>query len=129
MPVMKEEIFGPVFPVLEYEELDEMIAVVRSHPKPLALYLFSQNKSVQNHVIESLSFGGGTINDTLMHLATPYLPFGGVGDSGMGSYHGYESFKTFSHEKSVLIQTTRFDFAFRYPSSKNALRILKKLLK
>ncbi|MNN63524.1 Coniferyl aldehyde dehydrogenase [compost metagenome] len=80
-------------------------------------------------MIESLSFGGGTINDTLMHLATPYLPFGGVGDSGMGSYHGYESFKTFSHEKSVLIQTTRFDFAFRYPSSKNALRILKKLLK
>ncbi|WP_433945706.1 aldehyde dehydrogenase [Paenibacillus sp. SN-8-1] len=129
MPVMKEEIFGPVFPVLEYEDLDEVIAGVRSHPKPLALYLFSQSKGIQNKVINSLSFGGGTINDTLMHLATPYLPFGGVGDSGMGSYHGFESFKTFSHEKSVLVQTTRFDFAFRYPSSKNALRILRKLMK
>ncbi|USB34081.1 aldehyde dehydrogenase [Paenibacillus sp. YPG26] len=129
MPVMKEEIFGPVFPVLEYEQLDEVIEGVRNHPKPLALYLFSQAESVQKHVIESLSFGGGTINDTLMHLATPYLPFGGVGDSGMGSYHGSESFKTFTHEKSVLIQTTRFDFPFRYPSSKNALRILKKLMK
>lgn len=129
MPVMKEEIFGPVFPVLEYEDLQDMMASVRSHPKPLALYLFSQSKAIQNQVIQSLSFGGGTINDTLMHLATPYLPFGGVGDSGMGSYHGLESFKTFSHEKSVLIQTNRFDFTFRYPSSKNALRIIKKLLK
>ncbi|RUT30655.1 aldehyde dehydrogenase [Paenibacillus zeisoli] len=129
MPVMQEEIFGPVFPVLEYEDLEELIARVRSHPKPLALYLFSQSKAIQNQVISSLSFGGGTINDTLMHLATPYLPFGGVGDSGMGSYHGLESFKTFSHEKSVLYQTTRFDFTFRYPSSKNALRIIRKMLK
>ncbi|WP_068615301.1 aldehyde dehydrogenase [Paenibacillus tuaregi] len=129
MPMMKEEIFGPVFPVMEYDSLDQVIQGVRSHPKPLALYLFSESRSVQQQVTESLSFGGGTINDTLMHLATPYLPFGGVGESGMGSYHGYESFKTFSHEKSVLVQTTRFDFTFRYPSSKYALKIMKKLLK
>ncbi|GIP22646.1 aldehyde dehydrogenase [Paenibacillus sp. J22TS3] len=129
MPMMKEEIFGPVFPVMEYDSLDQVIQGVRSHPKPLALYLFSESRSVQQQVTESLSFGGGTINDTLMHLATPYLPFGGVGESGMGSYHGYESFKTFSHEKSVLVQTTRFDFTFRYPSSKHALKIMKKLLK
>ncbi|WP_337926750.1 aldehyde dehydrogenase [Paenibacillus caui] len=129
MPVMQEEIFGPLLPVLEYEDLEQVLETARSLPKPLALYLFSQSRRVQSRITRELSFGGGAINDTLMHLATPYLPFGGVGESGMGSYHGYESFRTFSHEKSILKQTTKFDLPFRYPSSKYGLSIIRKLLR
>lgn len=129
MPVMKEEIFGPILPVVTYDEIQEAIAIVNARPKPLALYVFTQNPSLQKLVTERIPFGGGCINDTLMHLGTPYLPFGGVGESGMGSYHGENSFHTFSHMKSVLKQTTKFDFAFRYPSSKYGLAIIRKLLK
>lgn len=130
-PVMQEEIFGPILPVFVYDDLGEVVEIVRSRPKPLALYLFSGNKKVQKWLTAELSFGGGTINDTLMHLATPYLPFGGVGESGMGSYHGHASFKTFSHEKSVLKQTTRLDFKFRYPgpNDKKRLSIIRRLMK
>lgn len=127
--VMKEEIFGPIFPVLEYQTLEEAITQINSRPKPLALYLFTESKKAEAQVIEQIPFGGGCINDALMHIATPYLPFGGVGESGMGSYHGAYSFKTFSHYKSVLKQTTAFDFSFRYPNNKNALKIVRKLLK
>ncbi|MBB6676648.1 aldehyde dehydrogenase [Cohnella lubricantis] len=127
--VMQEEIFGPVFPVLEYRELDEAIREIAARPKPLALYLFTSDPSAEKAVLERVSFGGGCVNDTLMHIATPHLPFGGVGESGIGSYHGSYSFQAFSHEKSVLKQTTRFDFAFRYPSSEKGLAILRKLLK
>ncbi|MFF3922702.1 aldehyde dehydrogenase [Paenibacillus lactis] len=128
MPVMEEEIFGPICPILTYDDMNEAIRAIQSRPKPLAFYLFTENEDLQEHVLSSVSFGGGCVNDTLMHLATPYLPFGGVGESGMGSYHGQYSFYTFSHMKSVLKQTNRFDFKFRYPS-KNGLGILKKLLK
>ncbi|WP_338780733.1 aldehyde dehydrogenase [Metabacillus sp. FJAT-52054] len=128
-PVMTEEIFGPIFPVMEYDTLDEAIEFVNSRPKPLALYLFTESKETEAEVTNRISFGGGCINDTLMHIATPYLPFGGVGESGMGSYHGKYSFETFSHAKSVLKQTTRFDFSFRYPSAKNGLKLVKRLLK
>ncbi|GAB6927083.1 aldehyde dehydrogenase [Paenibacillus sp. JCM 10914] len=128
MPVMEEEIFGPLCPILTYDDLNDAIRAINDRPKPLALYLFTDNEDVQDHVLSSISFGGGCVNDTLMHLATPYLPFGGVGESGMGAYHGEYSFHTFSHSKSVLKQTNRFDFKFRYPS-KNGLAILKKLLK
>lgn len=126
---MQEEIFGPVFPVLEYGDLEEVIREIAARPKPLALYLFTSDRSVESAVLERVSFGGGCVNDTLMHIATPHLPFGGVGESGIGSYHGRYSFQAFSHEKSVLRQTTRFDFAFRYPSSDHGLAILRKLLK
>jgi len=129
LPVMGEEIFGPLLPLLEYSELDEVIAEVNARPKPLALYLFTRDKAAENRVIESIPFGGGCVNDTLMHIATPYLPFGGVGSSGIGSYHGIYSFRTFSHQKSVLKQTVRFDFPFRYPSAKNGLAILRKLFR
>ncbi|SFF20698.1 aldehyde dehydrogenase (NAD+) [Paenibacillus catalpae] len=129
MPVMQEEIFGPILPVLVYDELQEAIDRINERPKPLALYLFSENPAIQKRVIEAVPFGGGCINDTLMHLATPYLPFGGVGESGTGAYHGEYSFKTFSHMKSVLKQTTKFDFAFRYPSAKGGLAIIRRLMK
>lgn len=128
-PIMQDEIFGPLLPIIEYDNPAEFIEKIRERPKPLAFYLFAQDRELKQELIEKISFGGGCINDTLMHIATPYLPFGGVGESGMGSYHGEESFKTFSHYKSVLQQTSLFDFPFRYPSSKNGLRIIKRLLK
>ncbi|MGM0845901.1 MAG: aldehyde dehydrogenase [Bacillota bacterium] len=129
VPVMTEEIFGPIFPVLSYSRLEEVKAFVTNRPKPLALYLFTGNEEVERDITQNLSYGGGCINDTLMHIATPHLPFGGVGESGIGSYHGESSFATFSHYKSVLKQTNLFDFSFKYPNSKNGLKILRRLLK
>ncbi|MCP8968467.1 aldehyde dehydrogenase [Ectobacillus ponti] len=128
-PVMAEEIFGPILPVLEYENLDDVISVIVQHPKPLAFYLFTESAKVKRDVIERVPFGGGCVNDTIYHLATPYLPFGGVGESGMGSYHGEYSFRAFSHYKSVLHQTTKFDMKVRYGTAKNALKYIRKLLK
>lgn len=128
-PVMTDEIFGPIFPVMEYGSIDEVIDFVVKRPKPLALYLFTINKEIEEKVVNNISFGGGSINDTLMHIATPYLPFGGVGESGIGSYHGESSFVAFSHNKSVLNQTNKFDFSFRYPNAKHGLKIIKKLMK
>ncbi|PMC40504.1 aldehyde dehydrogenase family protein [Bacillus sp. UMB0899] len=128
-PLMTEEIFGPILPILEYDHIQEVIDFINSRPKPLALYLFTNRDEVEKQVTESTSFGGGCINDTLMHIATPYLPFGGVGESGIGTYHGEASFQTFSHFKSVLKQTNRFDFSFRYPNAKNGLKMMKKLMK
>ncbi|BCB05414.1 aldehyde dehydrogenase [Bacillus sp. KH172YL63] len=127
--VMEEEIFGPIFPVIEYEELDEVIDFVTGRPKPLALYLFTGSSATEDRINGSISFGGGCVNDTLMHIVTPYLPFGGVGESGIGNYHGESSFQTFSHYKSILKQTTKFDMSFRYPSGKFGMQIIKKLLK
>jgi aldehyde dehydrogenase (NAD+) len=127
--VMKEEIFGPILPIIEYEHIDEVIHFVQERPKPLALYLFSESNIVQERVTNELSFGGGCMNDTLLHIATPYLPFGGVGESGTGNYHGEYSFFTFSHSKGVLKQTTKMDLPFRYPTFKNGLTLLRKLLK
>lgn len=129
VPVMQDEIFGPVFPVIEYEELDEVIAFVTDRPKPLALYLFTSNPITEERINGSISYGGGCVNDTLMHIVTPYLPFGGVGESGIGNYHGESSFSTFSHYKSILKQTTKFDLSFRYPSGRFGMQIIKKLLK
>ncbi|MCA1064898.1 aldehyde dehydrogenase [Rossellomorea sp. AcN35-11] len=127
--VMQDEIFGPVFPVIEYEDLEEVIEFVTERPKPLALYLFTSNPVTEERINTSISYGGGCVNDTLMHIVTPYLPFGGVGESGIGNYHGESSFSTFSHYKSILKQTTKFDLSFRYPSGKFGMQIIKKLLK
>lgn len=129
MPVMQEEIFGPILPILEYDDIQETVDMINARPKPLALYLFTRDTGTEKAVVGSVSYGGGCVNDTLMHIATPYLPFGGVGESGMGAYHGKGSFDAFTHYKSVLKQTTRFDIAFRYPSSKNGLKLLRKLMK
>lgn len=99
---MEDEIFGPILPIISYSHLDEAIAQIVKRPKPLALYLFTSNKDVQDKVLTEVSFGGGCINDTITHVANPRLPFGGVGHSGIGSYHGRYSFETFSHMKSIL---------------------------
>jgi aldehyde dehydrogenase (NAD+) len=128
-PIMQEEIFGPVLPVLEYEDETMMIHKINGQPKPLALYIFSESKDFQDKILDSISFGGGCINDTVMHLSSPYLPFGGVGESGIGAYHGRGSFDVFSHQKSILKQTTTFDLPFRYPNRKDALKQIKLFIK
>ncbi|WP_231572531.1 aldehyde dehydrogenase [Halobacillus sp. BBL2006] len=127
-PVMKDEIFGPILPVLTYENLYEVIDQVNQRPKPLALYYFGDNGEDQKLITESISYGGGCINDTLYHIINPHLPFGGVGESGIGSYHGESSFYTFTHEKGITKQTTRFDQNFRYPGSALGLAIIKKII-
>jgi aldehyde dehydrogenase (NAD+) len=128
-PVMQDEIFGPILPVLEYGQLSEVIEGIHNHPNPLALYVFTESEAAQHEVLQNISFGGGCINDTIYHLASPYLPFGGVGSSGVGAYHGKRTFDTFSHHKSVLKQTTLFDIPLRYPNVKNGLQKIKYFLK
>ncbi|MBQ7826276.1 MAG: aldehyde dehydrogenase, partial [Clostridia bacterium] len=113
-PVMQEEIFGPVLPVIAYDSIDEAIAFINGREHPLALYLFSEDKATQERFLRAVPFGGGCINDTIIHLATSRMGFGGVGQSGMGSYHGIRSFKTFSHEKSIVNKSTWMDLPVRY---------------
>ncbi|QKY69261.1 aldehyde dehydrogenase [Lentibacillus sp. CBA3610] len=127
--IMQEEIFGPLLPVMTFRSLDDVISDMKQMEKPLALYYFGENEQKQQQVMTSVSFGGGCINDTLYHLANPHLPFGGVGNSGMGAYHGRYSFDTFSHRKSILKQTTKFDIPFRYPSGKLSKAIVERLMK
>ena len=127
--VMKEEIFGPILPVIEYNDLSEAIALVNSQPKPLALYFFSNNQQKQQQILRSTSSGGVSINDTVMHTGVPDLPFGGVGASGMGSYHGKASFDTFSHKKSILNKSFLVDLKVRYAPYKEKLKLVKQLMK
>lgn len=127
-PLMQEEIFGPILPILEYNTLEEAIAFVNERPKPLALYLFSQNKAKQQQILNSTSSGGVCLNDTIMHVGIPDLPFGGVGASGMGNYHGKASFDTFSHYKSVLKRFFWLEFNLRYPPYGDKLKLFKRLL-
>ena len=126
--IMEEEIFGPILPILEYDQISDAIAFVNAQSKPLALYLFSNNKQNQQKILQEVSFGGGCFNDTIMHLGNPELPFGGVGDSGMGGYHGKATFDTFSHRKSVLKNSFRFDLKWRYPPYTMNLDTLKKFI-
>jgi aldehyde dehydrogenase (NAD+) len=127
--VMHEEIFGPLLPVLSYQSLDQAIHQVRQLPKPLALYVFARNKAVVEKITGSVPFGGGGVNTTLMHVASHKLPFGGVGSSGMGSYHGKAGFDTFSHAKGMLHQCASFDPGFAYPHKVPALDKLKKVIR
>ena len=113
-PVMQEEIFGPILPILTMDSLSDMIAFVRGDEKPLALYLFTLSKATERRVFDTLSFGGGCVNDTIIHLATPHMGFGGVGASGMGAYHGKKSFETFTHFRSVVWKSTWMDLPMRY---------------
>lgn len=126
--VMQEEIFGPILPVIEFSDMREVITAVKSRPKPLALYLFTNDKEVERRIIRNVSFGGGCINDTIIHLATSYMPFGGVGESGMGRYHGKWSFDTFSHEKSIMKKSNLFDIKLRYPPYGDKLNLLKRIM-
>ena len=127
-PVMQEEIFGPILPILPYKKLDDAIRLVRQRPKPLALYLFTQNKETEKRVLSEISFGGGCVNDTVLHLATSHMPFGGVGESGMGGYHGKFSFDTFSHKKSILKRWARPDVPLRYAPYEGKMKWIKKIL-
>ena len=126
--IMEEEIFGPIIPILSYTNIETAIKELKKRPKPLACYIFTKNKKFANKMIRKLSFGGGCINDCIMHLANENLPFGGVGHSGMGNYHGYYSFCTFSHEKSILRNTGIFDLPHRFPPyTKMKLFVIRKI--
>ena len=120
-PAMQEEIFGPILPVLTYDDLDEVISRLQNGPKPLALYIFSENKKNIQKVTQYLSYGGGCINDVVIHLATSHMGFGGVGESGMGAYHGETGFAAFSHDKSIVDKKTWMDLPMRYQPYKSAL--------
>lgn len=125
--LMQEEIFAPLLPMIVFDEINEPVDYILSQERPLALYYFGTEN---RNIIDRLPFGGGCINDTLMHIVSPYMPFGGVGNSGMGAYHGKASFDTFTHYKSILQSPRRFDFAFKYPPyTDTVLRIFKRLLR
>ena len=127
--VMQEEIFGPILPALTYASLDETLSVIKEKPSPLAFYLFSESRKIQQEGIQCMPFGGGCINDTISQVTSPRLPFGGVRNSGMGSYHGKESFMTFSNKKSIMKKSTLFDIKIMYPPYKGKLSLLKKIMK
>jgi len=126
--IMKEEIFGPLLPILSYTTENELKKVISKFEKPLALYVFTENKTFAEKIIQEFSFGGGCINDTVVHFSNKRLPFGGVGNSGIGSYHGKKSYETFSHQKSILKKATWFDNPVRYAPYKNKLNFIRKLL-
>lgn len=125
--VMQEEIFGPLLPVLTFYDIKEVIQMVNARPSPLALYYFTKDKRREGKVLKHISYGGGCINDTVVHLATSYMPFGGVGNSGMGGYHGKDSFDTFTHRKSIMKKSLLIDVPIRYAPFKNKLALLKKI--
>lgn len=128
--IMNEEIFGPILPIISYHELDDAITAIKTKDKPLSCYVFTEKKLEKEKVINEISFGGGAINDGVMHITNPHLPFGGIGGSGIGSYHGKHSFKTFSHYKSIISKPTWFEFPFKfYPLSLKKLKIIKFLMK
>ncbi len=127
---MQQEIFGPILPVLTYSTDDELIKIIDEHPTPLAFYLFTSKTKNEKSLLPRVGFGGGCVNDTIIHLASTQLPFGGVGGSGMGSYHGKKSFETFSHYKSVLKKSNAIDLPFRYtPYSKKKDKMIRFFLK
>ena len=127
-PVMNDEIFGPILPVLTYTNQEEAVNMISARPKPLAMYLFTASKETERYFMHRISFGGGCVNDTIVHLSVPRLPFGGVGNSGMGSYHGKAGFDTFTHYRSVLNKSKLIDIPLRYPPYTDfALKLLKRL--
>jgi aldehyde dehydrogenase (NAD+) len=127
--LMEEEIFGPLLPVITYSSLPVAISELQNRPHPLALYLFTSSRQVQDQVTRAIRFGGGSINETILHLVNPNLPFGGVGTSGIGSYHGKRSFDAFTHEKSILSHATWLDLPLKYPPyTKKALGVIKRLM-
>ena len=128
--VMKEEIFGPILPVLTFNSLDEVICKIKEGEKPLSCYIFTGNKSLKNKILTEVSFGGGCVNESIMHVSNSKLPFGGVGESGIGSYHGEYGFKTFSHFKSILEKPTWFESKLKYsPHTELKFKFLKKMLR
>jgi aldehyde dehydrogenase (NAD+) len=126
--IMQDEIFGPLLPILTYEDETEIDSIISKYEKPLALYIFSERRSFCNNIIATHSFGGGCINDTLIHFSNKQLPFGGVGNSGIGAYHGKLSFDVFSHHKGVVKKATWIDVPLRYAPYKDKLALVKKIL-
>ena len=126
---MNEEIFGPVLPIIGYNNINKVIYEIRKRPKPLALYLFTTNEEHEKLVLSSISSGGACINDTISHLINHNLPFGGVGNSGFGAYHGEYSFKTFSHEKSILKKINKPNLTITYPPYKGKLNLIKEVFR
>jgi aldehyde dehydrogenase (NAD+) len=126
---MQEEIFGPLLPILSYEKEEDIKTIISKFEKPLALYVFSENKRFSEKIITQYSFGGGCINDTVVHFSNKRLPFGGVGHSGIGAYHGRLSFDTFSHKKSIVKKANWLDIPLRYAPYNDKLKSIKKILK
>lgn len=127
--ISNEEIFGPIFPVYEFNDIYEVIRELNNKEKPLALYYFSEDKNKVEMVLKETSSGGVTINDTVIHVSMPNLPFGGVGNSGMGSYHGRASFDAFTHRKSVVNRSSKIEFSFRFPPYGEKIGLIKKIIK
>ena len=127
--VMNEEIFGPIIPVIKYKNMEDIKYYISHHKNPLALYVFSEDENFSEDIINRFSFGGGCVNDTISHVASNYLPFGGIGSSGMGSYHGKSSFDTFTHSKSIVKKSTKLDIKLVFPPYKNRINIIKKVMK
>ena len=127
--VMVDEIFGPILPILSFKTEEELKQIISNYEKPLSLYVFSDNKSFAKKIIEDFSFGGGCINDTLIHFTNKKLPFGGVGHSGIGGYHGKLSFDIFSHHKSIVKKANWLDIPTRYAPYEGKLKSIKNLLK
>ena len=129
-PVMQEEIFGPILPVLTFNSFEEIYSILQDKEKPLAFYLFTENKRRAKEAVEKCTFGGGCVNDTIIHLATSEMGFGGVGESGMGAYHGKTGFDAFSHDKSIVKKSTKIDLPMRYqPYKKSKEKLIRKFLK
>lgn len=129
-PIMREEIFGPLLPILTYDHIDEVIQQLRSRPKPLAMYLFTRDSQVEEKIIRQLSFGAGSINDCIMQIANTHLPFGGVGQSGMGQYHGRFSFEVFSHRKGIYKKNPLIDITLHHPPhTDRKLKWIRRLLR
>ena len=128
-PSMEDEIFGPILPVLSYNRLETAIHQVRKHPKPLAAYFFSENEKAISYFLEELPFGGGCINDTISHVGSSHMPFGGVGPSGMNAYHGKASFEAFTHAKSILKKGTKLPINIVFPPYKKKVKLVKSLLR
>jgi aldehyde dehydrogenase (NAD+) len=126
--IMKHEIFGPLLPILSYEDEKDLNTIINKYEKPLSLYTFTQDQDFAERMIQNYSFGGGCINDTIIHFSNKRLPFGGVGHSGMGSYHGKSSFDVFSHKKAIVKKANWMDLPFRYAPYGNKLKTIKKLL-
>ncbi len=127
--IMKDEIFGPILPVISFTDIDAIIQEIKTRPKPLSLYIFTKNKSLRDKILHEVSFGGGAINDAVMHISNNNLAFGGVGESGMGSYHGEAGFKDFSHFKSILQKPFGFEPNIKYPPySKKKLSWIRRIL-
>lgn len=127
--VMKDEIFGPILPVIKYKDLEDIKYYISKHKNPLALYVFSENDDFSEDIIRRFTFGGGCINDTISHVASAHLPFGGVGTSGMGNYHGRASFDTFTHTKSIVKKSTKIDIKLVFPPYKEKIKLIKKIMK